>query len=188
VEGRLPFKTDKRYGGTSTYNSSNAFCHYDNEIRFFMPFSNKIYSIKGDSIYIKYHFDFGEHNLPDDYFDNYTTDDVRKSKYVYGLNSFWENDKYFSFNTYIQEEFYQVFYSKKENKIYSGALYDDMSYCSPILLDATNDYVLGCLSVEDLSFIFNFSENENKNSILKQIISEVTEDDNPVIFLYYFKK
>ena len=62
-----------------------------------------------------------------------------------------------------------------------------MSYCSPILLDATNDYVLGCLSVEGLSFIFNFSENENKNSILKQIISEVTEDDNPVIFLYYFK-
>lgn len=188
VEGKLPFNTDKRYGSTTTYNSSSAFCHYDDEIRFFMPFSNNIYSIQEDSVSIKYHFDFGEYNLPDNYFDNYTTDDIKESKYAYGLNSFWENNKYFSFNICIHEEQWQIFYIKKENKVYTGLLYDDMSYCAPVLSDATDDYILGSLSVEDLFLIRSYSKDKSKDSILEKIISEVTEDDNPVIFLYYFKK
>jgi hypothetical protein len=188
VDGKLPFKPDKRYGSSNSYNSPNAFCHYDGEIRFFMPFSNNIYSIKDDNLYIKYYFDFGKNNLPDNYFDNNTTDDIGESKYAYGLNSFWENDKYYSFNIYINQEFYQVLYSKNEDKVYTGTLYDDMSYCSPPLSDATDDYILGSLSVEDLFLIYNLPKEDNQNMIPEKIISEITEDDNPVIFLYYFKK
>ncbi|GAB6008815.1 6-bladed beta-propeller [Dysgonomonas reticulitermitis] len=188
VEGKLPFKPDKRYGSVHSYNSPNAFCHYDGEIRFFMPFSNNIYSIKGDSLYIKYHFDFGKYNLPDNYFDNNTTDDIGESKYAYGLNSFWENNKYYSFNIYVNQEFYQVLYSKKEDKVYIGTLYDDMSYCCPPFSDVTDDYILGSLSVEDLLLIYNLPKEDNQNLILEKIISEITEDDNPIIFLYYFRK
>jgi outer membrane protein assembly factor BamB len=188
LEGKFPFNIDKRYGSTITYNSSNAFCHYEGEVRFFIPFSNNVYSIKGDSIYIKYHFDFGEYNLPDNYFDNYTTNDIRESKYAYGLNSFWENDKYYSFNIYVNQEFYQVLYSKKEDKVYIGTLYDDMSYCCPSFSNVTDDYILGSLSVEDLLLIHNLPKEDNQNLILEKIISEVTEDDNPAIFLCYFKK
>jgi hypothetical protein len=35
-----------------SYQSQNAFQHYNGEIRFFMPFSTKIYSIAGDNIYV----------------------------------------------------------------------------------------------------------------------------------------
>ncbi len=188
VKGRLPFNTDKRFGTMNTYNASNAFCRYEDEVRFFMPFSNNIYSLQEDTIYIKYQFDFGEYNLPDTYFENYTTDDIRESKYAYGLNSFWENNKYFSFNMYLNKEYYQIIYDKIADKMYTGILSDDISYCSPLLREVTDDYAMGCLLAEDLFLINNFSKESRKNAIFKEIISEMTEDDNPVVLFYYFRK
>jgi hypothetical protein len=187
-KGELPFKTDKRFGIMNIYNSPNAFCNYNDEIRFFMPFSNNIYSIKEDNVYIKYHFDFGEYNLPDDYFDNYTTDNLYESKYAYGLNSFWENDKYYSFHVSVNQQPCEVLYLKKEEKIYMRGLYDDMAYCSPAISESTNDYILGSRMAEDLITEYNYSEDVRKNTVLEKIITEITEDDNPVIFFYYFKK
>ncbi|MDR0421936.1 MAG: 6-bladed beta-propeller [Proteiniphilum sp.] len=188
LKGKLPFKADKRFGTMNTYNTSDAFCRYGDEVRFFMPFSNSIYSLKEDSVYIKYQFDFGKYNLPDSYFENYTTDDIRESKYAYGLNSFWESNKYFSFSMYINEEYYQILYDKSADKIYTGILSDDISYCSPLLRAVTDDYAMGSLLAEDLFLINNFSKESRENAIFKEIISEMTEDDNPVVFFYYFKK
>lgn len=188
LERKFPFKPDKRFGHVTVYSSPNAFCHYEDELRFFMPFSNNIYSIKGDSIYIKYHFDFGEYSLPDNYFDNYTTDDIRESKYAYGLNSFWENDKYYSFHISINKKSYQILYSKEEKKIYTEGLYDDIAYCFPAISESTNGYIIGSRTTEDLFGEYNYSKDERKGTQLEKIISEVTEDDNPVVFMYYFKK
>jgi hypothetical protein len=54
IKGEIPFK--KELNTVIVYNSPNSFCKYENEIRFFMPFSNNIYSIQKDSVYIKYHY------------------------------------------------------------------------------------------------------------------------------------
>jgi hypothetical protein len=171
----------------ATYNLSNSFCKYDGEIHFFMSFSNNIYSIKNDSIYIKYHFDFGKYNIPDNYFDNHTIGDLENSKYTYGLNSYWVNRKYCCFNITYNKEFHAILYYKDEKKISQGYLYDDIAYCFPVIHQATDSYTVCARQVEDLFVEYNYAKKDRKNTILEKIVSEITEDDNPVIFLYYFK-
>ena len=188
LEGKLPFKADNRLGILNTYNTPDAFCRYKDETRLFMPFSNSIYSIKGDSVYVKYQFDFGEYNLPDNYFENFTTDDIGESKYASRLNSFWENDKCFLFNVYINKEYYQIFYDKRADKMHTAILHDNMSYCSPLLRTATDDYVMGSMLAEDLFQINGFLKESRENPFFKEVISTMTEDNNPVVFFYYFKK
>ncbi|MDR0422789.1 MAG: hypothetical protein LBH72_07260 [Proteiniphilum sp.] len=43
-------------------------------------------------------------------------------------------------------------------------------------------------SAEELFLIRNFPKESGKNVVLEAIASEMTEDDNPVIFFNYFKK
>jgi hypothetical protein len=122
-----------------------------------MPFKNNIYSIKNDSVYIKYQFDFEKYNLPDDYFDNHTFDDLdEESRYVYGLNSYWENQKYCCFRIKFKPEEKVIFYSKSEAKVHQRYLYDDMAYCSPAIYHATDNFILGALQTEDLFMICNY--------------------------------
>jgi hypothetical protein len=174
-------------GSTKTYNSSNAFYYFDNETRFFMPYSYAIYSIKGDSMKIAYSFDFGKYNLPDNYLKNNLITD--NTTYAYGLNSFWENKKYVYLNLFSANQTFQdILYDKKKEKIRCGYWYDDIGYCSPVIAHAGDDFVVGYHLCEDLFTISHFPENQNKNTILKKITDEITEDDNPVVFFYYFKK
>jgi len=186
LKGELPFK--KELESAMIYNSPNSFCKYDNETRFFMPFSNNIYSIKGDSISIKYRFDFGKYNLPDDYFNNHTTDDLAESRYAYGLNSYWENWKYCCFNITLNKQYCEILYLKTKKIVYKCNIYDDIAYCFPQFFEATDDYILGARYAEDLFTEYNNSKEAKKGTILEKIVFKITEDDNPVIFFCYFKK
>jgi hypothetical protein len=184
IKGEIPLK--KALDAVMIYNSPNSFCKYENEIRFFMPFSNNIYSIQKDSVYIKYHFDFGDYNLPDNYFNNHTTDDLDESKYAYGLNSYCENREYCSFEITLNGGSMKVLYAKKEKKIYLG-LYDNVAYCFPTVFYITDSYMVGARYAEDLFREYNHFKEKRKNTMLEKVISEITEDDNPVIFFCYFK-
>ncbi|GHT65310.1 6-bladed beta-propeller [Bacteroidia bacterium] len=170
-----------------SFNSENAFCHFEDETRFFTPFSTKIYSIKRDSIFVKYNIDFGEFNIPENYFDNYTADDVAKSKYAYGLNAYWETDAYFYFNIKVNENFQSVLYSKKEKKLTYGIFYDDLAFCFPSFSIVNNQFAVGFRSADDLHAEYDNSKEKRKDTLLEKVVSEITPDDNPVIFLYHFK-
>jgi hypothetical protein len=170
-----------------SFNSENAFCHFEDEIRFFTPFSTKIYSIKRDSIFVKYNIDFGEFNIPENYFDNYTMVDVEESKYAYGLNTYWETDAYFYFNIKVNENFESVLYSKKEKKLTYGIFYDDLAFCFPSFSIVNNQFAIGFRSADDLHAEYNNLKEKRKDTLLEKIVSEINQDDNPVLFLYYFK-
>jgi hypothetical protein len=186
LKGEIPVKN--KLDRIMTFNSSGAFCKYDGEIYFFMPFSNSIYSVKDKDIHVKYQFDFGKYNLPDDYFKNHTVDDLYyESRYAYGLNSCWINGKYCGFRIRFKTEEKYVLYSKTEEKVRLGYLYDDMAYCSPPIFQATDNFILGACQAEDLFMMYNLSKEERENTVLEKIVSEITEDDNPVVFLYYFR-
>lgn len=182
----IPFLTDKS-GDLSVYNSSRAFYHYGDEICFYMPFLPNIYKIVDGVISLKYHFDFGEYELPGDYFEEYSLDDLRDSKYAYGLNSCWENEDYLVFKVNCNQKYLTALYSKKEKKILGNSIYDDMAYCFPTITEATNELALGYRSLDDLQAEYNYSKAERKGTILERIIEETDEYDNPVIFLCYFK-
>ncbi|GHT51483.1 hypothetical protein FACS189440_20570 [Bacteroidia bacterium] len=186
LKGELPFKEE--LPSVMIYNSPNAFCKYDNEVRFFMPFLTNIYSIKGDSLYVKYYFDFGKFNLPADYFDNHTVDDLNKSQYAYGLNSYSENQKYCFFKINCNQQSYTVIYFKDQQKVLCYEKFmDDIAYCFPAIYQATNDYFIGARYAEDLFMEYNYSKEKRKNTLLKKIISEITEDNNPVLFFCHLK-
>ncbi len=184
-KGEIPFSNE--LGSVMIYELSNAFCKYENEIRFFMPFSSNIYSVKEDSVYIKYHFDFGKYNFPGNYFDNHTTDDLSETQYAFGLNSYWENKKYCYFQITYKQESVEIMYSKKDGKVYCGILYDNLGYCFPQIFQAAGNCIVGARYPEDLFMEYNYSPDARKNTILEKIISEIDENDNLVVFLYYFK-
>jgi hypothetical protein len=184
LKGEIPFKMEMK--SLQIYNSHEAFCKYGDEMVFFMPFSRDIYAIGRDSTYIKYRFDFGEYNFPDNYFDIHEIQDLGGTKYAYRLNSYWENRKYLSFYITVNQEPMEIIYSKKDGKI-CNSLYDDMGYCFPTVAQAADDYILGFRSADELHNEYNYSKDKRKNTILHKIISEVAEEDNPVVFFYYFK-
>jgi len=186
--GGIPLKQEKLVGVCKAYETGNAFCAYNNETRFFSPFSTTIHSITGDSVYAKYSIDFGDVNIPNDFFNNYTIDDLKDKPYAYGLNSFWENDICFLSNLRVKGQFKNVCYFKEEKKIVIGDFYDDIAFCFPNLLTSNNDFALGFRFADELHDEYGHAKEKRNNVMLKQITSEVTEDDNPVIFLYYFKK
>jgi hypothetical protein len=185
LRGEIPF--EKELHKSINYNSHEAFCKYGDELLFFMPFSRDIYAIGGDSTYIKHRFDFGEYNLPDNYLNNYTLDDMDETKYAYGLNSYWENRKYIYFRIRINQDEYAIIHSKKDGKIYN-TLRDDMAYYGPVISQVTDDYAVGFMPADALFWGKRNAKNEPDNTISDKITSEITEDDNPVVFLYYFKK
>jgi hypothetical protein len=151
-----------------------------------MPYSYNIYSLKGDSLKIAYAFDFGKYNLPDSYLKNNSITD--NTSYAYGLNSFWENTKYVYLNLFSNQEARDILYDKEKKKTIYGYLSDDIGYCSPIVSFACDDFIVGHRLPEDLFMMNNSSKNRGKDTILKRITAEITEDDNPVIFFYYFKR
>jgi hypothetical protein len=169
------------------YYNSNAFCKVNNELRFYKPFSTNIYSIANDTSNIQYRFDFGEYNMPESYFDEHTPRDLGDSKYAFALNSYWENNRYCSFNIIYNQQFHTILYNKNNNVLHDS-FYDDLGYCFPQIHEATDEYVLGCRSVEELMMEYKFKKEDRKGTVLESVISQIGEDSNPVVFFYYFKK
>jgi hypothetical protein len=170
-----------------SFESENAFYPFEDETRFFTPFSTKIYSIIKDSLYVKYNIDFGEFNIPENYFDIYTADDVADSKYAYGLNSYWETDTYSFFQITVNRNSKSVLYSKKEKKVSLGVFYDDLAFCFPTFSIVDNKLAVGFRSADDLHAEYEHSREKRKDTLLEKVVSEINPDDNPVIFLYHFK-
>ena len=181
LTAELPFEDNLSHGTIRIYNSSNAFYHHNDEVRFFSPYSYNIYSIKGDMVDIAYRFDFGKLNLPKE-FGDYRQKDLEQINYAYGLNSAWENDRYFGAALQINQLPYNILLDKKEGRVMSGHFYDDIGECINQFEQATNDFAMGYIPTEILFM------HKNENTFVKKITSELKEDDNPVVFFYYFKK
>jgi hypothetical protein len=187
LKGELFFNDNPNLWKTNIYNSPNAFYHYDDAIRFFSPYAQNIYSIRGDKMVIAYQFDFGKYNLPKNLSD-YSFDELDQMPYIFGLNSCWENDRYLCATARIGTPLYQIriLYSKANQQVRVGDFFDDIAFIQPQIAQATNEFVLGYRLAGHCFETSRYSKNEN--SLIKKITNEMQEDDNPVIFFYYFKK
>jgi len=196
LKGTLPFEDNANLGTTRVYGLlARAFYHYNNEVRFFTPYSQNIYSIKGNQEEIAYQFDFGKYNLPNNLSNYSSFEELDKIPYVYGLNSVWENGQYLSMA--IQTPFLppggiQTLYSKQNKQVRVGGFFDDVGYIFPWIALATDDFVLGYKPTEDIFRAVDAIKAANRLSdsegaLLQKIASEMTEKDNPIILFYYFK-
>ncbi len=190
---KLPYENNPQIGGVHTYGSGDkAFYHYKDKVHFFSPYSNLIYSLKGDEMKVDYRFDFGEFDFPENTDRSlYSKEELDEKNNAHGLHLCWENDQYLSANTFMKEIFYHVLYIKKEKTAHVGDFYNDMDYRSIDLVQATNDWALGYLSASSCFKENSYTESYYKGKtspLIKKLRTEITEDDNPVLFFYYFKK
>ncbi|MDR1224723.1 MAG: 6-bladed beta-propeller, partial [Tannerella sp.] len=182
----LPF--EKESGTAFTFNSPNAFYRYNDEMRLYMPFSTKIYSHKGENLTVRYFFDFGRNNIPKALLEEDNFQDLLEdTNYAYGLNTYWENRNYCSFRISFEKGSTRILFDKRTKEIKYG-LYDDLAYCFPNIQQATDDHATGFRDAMDLLYEAEHSNARKEKSLLKEVVKSISEDSNPVVFIYYFKK
>ena len=185
----IPITQKNLINACVTFQQSLNFCRYKDTIRFYTPLVAKVFSIVEDDISVQYNFDFKHKKIPENYFNENTYEDLKESSYAYGLNSYWENDSFFSFNMYaINENGWDILYSKKDNKLTCGGLYDDIAYCFPVIQVANNDFLIGFRTMDQLHREYEYAPEKRKNTIVEKIVKNTDEEDNPVIFICYFKQ
>jgi len=133
--------------------------------------------------------------MPENYYNRNTYEDLKNSSYASGMHQLWENDSYLSFNIKFDNTDYSVLYLKKEDKpFYStgGGLYDDMTYCFPNFQEVNNDFAIGFRSMDEIHSQYTSAKvrlkESRENTIVEEIVKKTSEEDNPVLFIFYFKK
>lgn len=169
----------------------------DGKTLFFHPLSNLIYSLDNGNVSVKYKLDFGDKNPPVN-INQQTTGSggpfgfIKEHFPVYGFNSCWENDRYFYIQAYIGENLTDLFYDKKTKIYYSGMLLDDMVDCSVKFTEATNQYLAGYVSADDVLGLIDYMKSKNRDlqekPARKQLFDFAENVGNPAILLYYFKE
>jgi len=110
------------------------------------------------------------------------------------MSKFWENDSYLSFGIKFDNSHYTVLYSKKEEKtVYSSrGSYDDLAYCFPRFQEVNNDFAIGFRSMDNIHAELKHAKDilnvSRENTIVEEIVKKTSEEDNPVLFIFYFKK
>lgn len=180
------------------YQHGKAFTTTENgELLFTQPLSNNIYAIKDHSIYIKYQIDFEAQTPPDDLEEtihdvNSVSEFIQKNFPVYGFNSSWENSSYFHVQTFIDTKLTTLLYDKKNQKLYSGYLKDDLTGCNTWIIEATDQYLICYYAAGDIMGLADYLKSKRSNlkefPILEKMVKYAQEKENPMICLYHFKK
>lgn len=168
------------------------------ELLFVQPLSNNIYAIKNDRVSIKYQIDFGKQNPPKSLSetprDVYSVHEFIQEHFpVYGFNSCWENDSYFHIQFFLAGgQLKMLLYDKEKKVCYAGFLKENMTGCHPRLIEATNQYLIGYWSAEDIMSLvdcLNFrGESTDTFPGFEELAKYANEKENPIVCLYHFKK
>ena len=173
------------------FNHSKVFYRYGDKNRFYMPLETNVYSIAEDSISVQYRISINNKNIPENFFDRNTYEDLTNTSYAYGMHTFWENDSFLSFEVMFDKRYWTVLFSKKEDKPAYGIFYDDIAYCFPSIQVSNNDFAIGFRSMYELHSEYTFAQEikeSRENTILEDIVKNTNEEDNPVLLIYFFKK
>lgn len=101
---------------------SRNFTFQNNELFLAIPFHNKIYSIIDDHLFPYLEVDFGNFNLPENFFQMYRDRSERRierERYAFNVTNFFESDDYLFFSYNYNESIYFYFSSKKTGNIYN---------------------------------------------------------------------
>ncbi|MDE6451547.1 MAG: 6-bladed beta-propeller [Odoribacter sp.] len=168
------------------FNYGEGIFRYGKELLLFLPLDNNIYAVHGKTPEIKYRFDFGNYNLPA----HLTLEDIRKSNYVHGLNSFWENERFCYFQATLNQYLFDFLYHKEKDILYHGYLADDIGYYMPHIVSADNKYMLCYANINELMSNAQYLEEKKgeHHHPVSKLIRQIKEADNPVLLLYRFKQ
>ena len=170
-------------------NNSNFYVQ-DNEMRFYPFFSNIVYTVNSDSLHIKYRLSFDEHKLPNQKLftkHRYSRDIMREL--TMGRNS-WirfihilETDMDLTVKYFIKGDLYICSYNKVSGQTIHFKYYqiiDDIGIGGqfPVPVGKYENRIIGEIRPS------YFDRQQVKNSQLKELTEELTEEDNPILVFY----
>jgi len=165
--------------------------YYNDTIRLFQTFSDKIFDIFKDKIKVKYLFDFGKYSLPNEIYNDSKLDlfkfvsKCRASSFVWAKNTFFENERYSEFLFKYNNNNYLNLYDKYKDKSSSYQYFSDNLFSNiqkgsfslgfrPVFMNNNSFYFI----IEPYYLIKQTSKH----------VKNVSINDNPIIVKYNFKK
>jgi len=179
------FKTEKNScfsGGKSLVKNKN--------IYYTRRFDPSIYFLNKDCIVKKYEFDFGKYKVPIELSEEEDCDNffnsIRDNKYIFSITNVVESERYILFNTNLCI----CLYEKKTNKLKAF----NVLYNTSLLFGSNKFFVNeGCenslITLFQPNWLENYDEETIKNnSVLKNLLSNSKEYDNPILIIFDFKE
>ncbi|WP_106832089.1 6-bladed beta-propeller [Parabacteroides pacaensis] len=191
------------------YANGNLFSRGKN-ILFVRRYDNSIYELKNGEVIKKYQVDFKEHSVPDWLTKEEKTEVVaqecRKHDYIFSMTNVVDTDNYMMFYTnrgiclYDKTANILTGYKQMINSTWNPLFNDLFTFYFP--LENTNKIVC---SIDEPSYIKKIADliiaqpdkieakkfKKEHPKLVEEIIhigSKMTEDNNPVLFIYEFKK
>jgi hypothetical protein len=186
---------DERAGYLSFIEYTN-FSFFSDTLSYSQSFSNVIYYLKNGLSIPRLEIDFEKNNLPKSFSNNYTNivdffDSFKKSNYASRIDNYRETKAYMSFMYSFSNEYFDVFFDKKNNKVYNfKSYYDDFLFPD---IEQKKSYDLLSIFADENSFYFSieasyFMEIYKKSNkitpIAEKIYSNINEDSNAIILKY----
>nr|WP_158712927.1 6-bladed beta-propeller [Parabacteroides pacaensis] len=210
----LNTKTGKKQERLKALNIKNNFYTPGNlfsqgkDILYVRRYDYSIYELKNGEIAEKYHIDFKKHSFPDRLMieeeARVISNECSKYDYIFSMTSVIDNDNYMMFYTnrgiclYDKKNNVLMGYKQMINSTLGPMNYPFTFY---FLLENTNKIVC---SIEDPSFIKRIAKRLTEHSdeieikkvkkehpeyvkVIMNLGSKMTDDNNPVLFIYEFK-
>jgi hypothetical protein len=192
-------KQDKKAGYLSVIENTS-FSFFSDTLSYSQSFSNVIYHLKNGLAIPRFEIDFGKNNLPGYFPENYTNlmefiDSFKKSNYASRIDNYRESTSYMSFMYSCAGEYFNVFFDKKNNKVYNfKSYYDDLLFPD---IKQRKTYDLLSVFADDDSFYFSieasyfiemYKKSNNITPIAEKIYSNINEDSNAIILKYNLNK
>ena len=173
-------------------NPQGYFYNNSNQVIFFMPFSDTIYTINDHGVfpYIilntkKYRFTKEEiESLKDGV-------DIKSIDKLYNIHAYSEFNNNCFFKFFIGKKYYFTVYNKEsKNIICSSSREDDITYLNPDITMINQDKFIGIINQALFTKLKDLVSNGkiNVTKIKTENINNINPYDNPLIAIYYVKK
>ena len=175
------------------HGSASNFYLYNNEMRFYLYFSNTVYTIASDSARIIYKLFFNKREFPNqDFYLKYKSS-MDAMKELWDGNNNWirfiqiyETDNDFMVKYYIKRDLYISAYDKGSGKTIhfkKDQVIDDIGIGGkiPLPIGIYENRIIGEIQP------YEFDKQQVENNQLKELIDDFSEEDNPILAFYKLK-
>jgi len=166
---------------------------FGNKTFYYPRYSNKIYQLSADSLKLIYNIDLEKNGIPEDKMDHITDQNFRELTKTYTVfdGNYVDLAEGACFTINTPEGNFNLFYSKKSGNIkYSKAYLIDnplFNFIGSPVTSYRDKFMVSTVKAHHILQQKNILLKDGGKQLVKALFSGLTEDSNPVIFLYRFK-
>ena len=187
VNKQLPFSK----GEEQWFSPKYPFYELNNKLNYIDNWNSRILEL-GDSLSVKYLFDFGKDALPAGYTKDLKGFSKNKKKFSYFLGDFFENENYLCFHVNHCGKLLTCLYIKRKNKLYSIKTTGESWHEKiPVIFSfprfARENFFVSSITPQNC-MVLTEMQDRIKDKPLVKIAAGLNITSNPVLAMYYFKQ